>query len=278
MRASSILVCGLLVTSCSPESAAPNDRALAALPSLAEIRADAERAKQAILAEIANGDLPVWAGEYVARTSWYWEKLYLAPKSGFMYAYDGCIAGAPLFGPVVVDGDVVRLPSLGGARGYSLESTMVPVRAGGKRLLLGVRATIEACDAWNWTHEVEDSYLTHVEDAKLEHDGKFEVPPSFARYVVDPPIIGSAMSACIAEDPTGFAGQRLHVTIGLGGDRRAAVGMGFQAECEDGDGRRQRAKFVVESVGPAGELTLVANDRKQRVMPRVGARASTGRF
>jgi hypothetical protein len=251
-------------------SATPDDRIAAA-----------EEAKQAILRELSTADLPAWAGEYKDGDGFTREELYIAPKSGFAYFYDGCICRGALSGDVVVEGEVLRLPAVGdddSTFGWGLTNTLAPAHVAPVRYLWSPATTITACNDWNRGY-VPDLGLAHVGDSREDVNGPLRIPQSFHKYLLSPPIVGRVTHVeAIVVDAYGTPGPSSRIRIDVGNDARALVGMRFVVRVPTASAEYDDQSFIVESAETGKELVLEAEYYGMTPLPRVGAAASTGAF
>lgn len=240
----------------------------------------AEAAKRAILEELASEGLPEWAGEYVCRTGFTTERVFVAPRTGFVYIGRGCESEDALVGRVVSVGDTLRLAVALPADFYTgmpFPESLVPVRIGSKRILVkGAEDVIEACNesGRGW---IRYGTFVHVDDVDEVWDEPLVVPPSFRKYQLETPIVGRVTFAGWVEY-IGYAGKpslREHIRLDVGADQRALVGMTFFVPITETESGHASEVFTVESAEPGAELELFAYVPENTPLPRVGAIAST---
>ncbi|MCC6407457.1 MAG: hypothetical protein IT453_09835 [Planctomycetes bacterium] len=240
----------------------------------------AEAAKRAILEELASEGLPEWAGEYVCRTGFTTERVFVAPRTGFVYFGRWCAGNDALAGNVVLDGDALQLATTVPTdldTGRDFPGSLVPVRKGPERFLLrGARKVIAACNESSGGRIPALSFA-HIDNTEEEPVGRLVVPPSFRKYQLETPIVGRVTFAGWVEY-IGYEGKpslREHIRLDVGADQRALVGMTFFVPITETESGHASEVFTVESAEPGAELELFAYVPENTPLPRVGAIAST---
>ncbi|MCC6407456.1 MAG: hypothetical protein IT453_09830 [Planctomycetes bacterium] len=240
----------------------------------------AEAARAAIEAELAEPDLPSWAGEYRRSDGFTSERLWLAPRNGFAYFCGCCTGKDTLSGRVLVDGDVLRLdiqaPEHFACDRMRREELVFATRGEQRVLLRGEQDVARACNVSS-RGQLPPLSLVRVSDRDLEPSGPLVVPPSFRKYQLETPIVGRVTRADWVEyvDYAGKPRQRARVRVDIGNDTRALAGMTFYVALTETESGRSWELFTMESAGSGSELELFAYLPETKPLPRVGARAST---
>ncbi|MBI5435006.1 MAG: hypothetical protein HZA52_19385 [Planctomycetes bacterium] len=240
----------------------------------------AEAARAAIEAELAEPDLPSWAGEYHADSGLTSERLFLAPRSGFAYFCRCCTGEDTLSGRVRVDGDVLRLdltvPEEYGCERTRLDELVFATKGPQRALLRGENDIAKACNV-STGGQLPSRCFVRVVDEELDSSGPLVVPPSFRKYQLQTPIVGRVTRAERVEyvDHAGRPRRRARVRIDVGDDTRALAGMTFYVALTETESGRSWELFTMESAGSGSELELFAYLPETKPLPRVGARAST---
>ena len=195
--------------------------------------------EQAIRDELSSHQNHPWAGEY-----YYGDglgvnvRLLLAPESGFIFEWRGCMGIYDRnYGAVTHNGDLVTLHCEfeNNRRGFrGIATSLRPVRWGGRHYLIADEQMIEFCNAVNSGLEAERTsrrFLIRTLDGRPitpPVTGRPELPEAYARLLLDHEIrgtvtaIGQTITRKVSGD-TKFIDTT--VTLDLGTDHGVFDGM-----------------------------------------------------
>lgn len=286
-----IAICWMTVAfvnaSCQQPAAKQTDRA-------DKFTAEAEAAWSAHAAKIkdeieANPQHP-WAG-------WYYygdgmgvnASLGLAPRSGFVFKWTGCIGVYDRnYGDVQLahDGSIILSPNFEndrrGLQGVGLE--LIPIPWEQRRYLVPVDEVARFCNAVNNGNEPRNERFGFFFLRNGDHEKPVTGPPSlpekYQALLLAAPIVAEIVSVELARIEEGVAGIRFHrtnATLKSTGPAKLAPGMSLQvAEPSD---FQCMGKAEVQSVGDDTEEVLITqsvNDRFPPLPPAVGWKLATG--
>lgn len=136
------------------------------------------------------------------------KRLYLAPGSGFVFEWRGCLGVYDRnFGAVTTTNGVIHLSFVftnrqEGFRG--IEPAFFVVRWGDRRYLIPTNDVVEFCNSVNLGWESRDSvrgfHLLRNGDEKIKVDGFPDLPAGYERYLLKEPILAKI----IAVEPHSF--------------------------------------------------------------------------
>src|SRR5438128_6024543 len=163
----------------------------------------AKSMRKKILAEVKRLAEHEWAGEYYAgdglgvNTS-----LSIAPKSGFVFEWHGCLGLYDRnYGAVVSTNNRLRLSftfenQQKGFQGIAPE--LIPVRWGDRRYLVPADDVVGFCNRVNDGSEPRDGahgfFLLRKDDEKKQVAGSPKVPKEFEPYLLSEPIVAEIVS------------------------------------------------------------------------------------
>lgn len=273
--------------SCQQPAAKPTERA-------AKFTAEAEAAWSAHAAiikdEIEANPRHPWAG-------WYFHgdgmsvnaSLGLAPRSGFVFRWSGCIGVYDRnYGDVQLapDGSIILSPTFEndrrGLQGVGLELIAVPW--GQRRYLVPVDEVARFCNAVNGGSEPRNErfgfFFLHDGDHEKPATGQPSLPEEYQGLLLGAPIVAEIVAVEPARMEEGVAGirfQRTKATLKFAESGRLASGMTLQiAEPSD---YQCMGKAEVQSVGDDTAEVLITqpvNDRFPPLPPAVGWKLTTG--
>jgi hypothetical protein len=228
-----LLACRTLAQSAAPK---PTADPKFSKESIANSDSQRERIKQ----ELAGHNLPEWAGNY-----YYGDgegvnvDLRLAPKSGFVATWNGCLGLYDLnFGNVAwADGKVglrFTYPNNPLHRGFEgFPEELIPVRWAGRHYLIPADQMIEFANEINRGSEPRKSprglFLLKRGDEKKPATGAPALPTSYAAYILKKPIrttVVSVGSSRVVGDES-FSDRHTQVVLNAGQAEGVKVGMEF---------------------------------------------------
>ncbi|MCK6447273.1 MAG: hypothetical protein L6Q99_12860 [Planctomycetes bacterium] len=239
-----------------------------------------EAAQRVLRDELAQAELPSWAGEYVHEGGHGRETVLVAPRNGFAYFGGYCGAKDALTGSVEFDGNTLRLVATVPPyfyTGVDFPAELVPVEKGSARFLLrGAKQVIAACNASSGGR-IPALGFAHVDNGEVDPLEPLVVPPSFQKYQLATPIVGRVTLADWVPyvGYEGKPGLCQHVRLDIGADERALVGMTYFVPVTPAESGGTSALFTVESAEPGAELELFAYVPQDAPLPRIGVSAST---
>jgi len=200
------------------------------LRSAAEVAAKERRAKIAV--EVGQLSEPEWAGDY-----YYGDglgvnvSLSLAPESGFVFEWHGCLGLYDRnLGPVeFADGLVKLRPQFPNSRrGFQgIATELLPIHWGNRHYLVPPNDLIDFCNAVN-AQSVEGRFLLKEGHEQLKVSGMPDVPSHYQRFLLEKPITASVTEAGESlTRPTVTHGQTSRVTLDVGKTSGILPGMEF---------------------------------------------------
>ena len=200
------------------------------------VRAELNRRKEFIEAEIGTGAVPEWAGEYYAGDGLGKNVLVrIAPQGGFTYTWNGCLGLYDVnYGPVEVRGRRLtlsfELPNDAGT--FGVPKHFVPVRWGERHYLLAEEELKPFVNAVNSAYEPCGPgcgpFLLRRGDEEKGVSGWPDLPEEYRKLFLDHPIAGRVVKVLDTEtrfERDGYAWRTTKVEIDIGRDDGVWEGM-----------------------------------------------------
>jgi hypothetical protein len=227
--------------------------------------------RKKIRQELAGGRAPEWAGEY-----YYGDGLganvtvLLAPRSGFVFTWYGCLGlYGKNYGAVSSDKGVITLqPAMANKAGEfgDMATQLVPITWGRRHYLIAADRLIDFANDYNAGFEPRKSawgsHLLRLNDDKKEATGKPPLPSDYRAYLLDRPIEAhiTAVGEVRRDPKDDFVGTAT-IVLDAGANAGLKPGMRLYVFSREGSGTDARVMRVGAASSEA-EATLFGKDAR----------------
>ncbi len=238
--------------------------------------AEAKKRRTRIDGEVGQLGEHEWAGAYYLGDGLGVNvSLSLAPESGFVFEWRGCLGLYDRnFGPVEFANGLVKLhPRFPNTRkGFQgIATELLPIRWGNRRYLVPPDDVIEFCNAVN-SGLVEGRFLLKEGHEQLKVSGIPDVPDKYQDYLLATPITASVTVAGESSTAPGSISRRTsEVTLNAGKTAGVLPGMEFHVIDPD-DIFRSAIVDEVQQDSSTAKFTSLFEDEP---LPMVGWKLST---
>lgn len=147
-----------------------------------------------IKAEIRRLGKHDWAGEYSFGDGLGMNAdLLIAPNSGFLFTWSGCLIREQGFGDLKVENNKIILNYKNVATDWSDWSELLMVKWGDVRFLIPSTRIIDFCNFINSGLDPKELFLVHRKDKNKQLKGKPNIPSEFSSYLLEKPIKGQIL-------------------------------------------------------------------------------------